>query len=521
MRIEIDYHPNGPQRLFHMTTAGEILYGGAAGGGKSVAIVEDAVIKAIQYPGAQVYCLRRTCPELDDTLITEAKKRYPKEIGRWVSRTFKVHNGSEIRFRHCQHESDLPKFQGAEISFLYIDELTHFTLKMYDYICTRVRSAEELGFDPQIKCSSNPGGVGHSWVKKRFVKGKHGPFEKNKIYEEQVYSNYLQEWHTTTKQFIPAYLKDNPHLGAAYVLQLESKPEKIRRALLYGDWDIFEGQAFTEWTDDENRYDDHKDTHVINPFPIPPHWRIFRSYDYGGSSPYSVLWWAIAGDDGDNMIYLVKELYGANEDGEGLRQAPSEQAEAILEIETKPFTERFKDTNGKWQEVEFDFTEHGFINGVADPSIWTTGANATECTGETMMSKGVTFMDARWEKEARNTVVNNRMQGKAMFHEALRFREDGRPTMQVFSTCRHFRDHIPELVIDPDNPEDVVTKHVEDHDYDAARYMLMIHKPTAKKKKPEQLTRKVTGAANPLEQDVRVPVKIKKAGKSYAERRVV
>ena len=506
MRIELDYHPTAPQKLFHETTAGEVLYGGAAGGGKSVAIVVDALLKCSEHPGAYAYCMRRTCPELDDTLISEAKKRYPKEVGRWAGRTFFLNNGSEIRFRHCQHESDLPKFYGAEISFLYIDELTHFTLKMYDTICTRVRTAEDLGFEPQIKCSSNPGNVGHTWVKTRFVT----PFMINKatetepaqydprIVSQQVYSKYLDEWHTTTAQFIPAYLKDNPHLGAAYVLNLESKPEKIKRALLYGDWDIFEGQAFEEWTDDPKHYDDQIMTHVINPIQIPAHWKIFRSYDYGYGAPYSLLWWAISGSDADNRIYLVKELYGGDDNGEGLREAPSVVAEKILEIEKNPFTLEFKDTEGNKKSVEIDFSQNGFIDGIADPSIWTLGANAVESTGETMMRMGVTFMDPTWFKEARNTVVNNRAQGKTMLHEALRF-INGKPSLQVFSTCEKYRDHIPELIIDPDNPEDVVTKHVEDHDYDATRYMLMVHKPRIKLKPQVQQVRN-TRKVDPLDQ---------------------
>lgn len=487
MRIEVDYHPSGPQRLFHESDADEILYGGAAGGGKSAAIVIDALIKASEHPGAVVYCFRRTCPQLDDTLITEMRRWYPDGIGRFNqgTRTFFLRNGSQIRFRHCQHENDKYNYQGAQMSFLYIDELTHFTESIFDYLSSRVRTAEELGFKPQVKCSSNPGGEGHTWVKARFVT----PFlveratdnkpatYTNEIKRYKYWSDYLQEEKVTTRQFIPAYLKDNPHLNDDYVMKLEMLPDKLKRALLYGDWDIFVGQAFMEWANAPEHYDDRRMTHVINPFEIPPHWKIFRGYDFGQGAPYSVLWWAIGDESVNGRLFLIKELYGGTKDGDGLRETASQQAEKILQVERIPFVLTFKDTRGYERSIEYDFKDHGFIDGIADPSIWANSHGMNESVASVMESKGVVFRNPDYDPSARKNVVNNRLQGKQMIHEALRFNEDGFPQMQVFKTCPNYIKHLPEMVIDPDNPEDVLTKHVQDHEYDATRYTLMIKKP--------------------------------------------
>jgi len=451
----------------------------------SCAVVIDALLKGLEHPGAFIYCFRRTYTELEDTLISEMKRWYPREMGRYSEgdHTYYLPNKAEIRFRHCQYESDLQKYQSAQISFLYIDEITHFTFPMFDFLSTRVRSPKELGFKPQVKLTGNPGGVGHGWVKATFIAGA----TPNEIKRVGIWSDYLQKEFVSSIQFIPAFLSDNPHLGEDYVRKLEGRSENLKRAMLYGDWDIFEGQAFMEWRNDFRHYDDHKLTHVINPFPIPNHWRIFRSYDFGHSAPYSVLWWAIGDETVNRRIYLIKELYGADpkDFNKGIREEAVEQARKIWQTETTPFTLRFTDTEGIAQEVEINMSAHGFIDGIADPSIWDLSAGMNICIGEMMGAKPykIAFRDARWDQEARRNVVNNRLQGKQIFHSLLRFQDDDKPLIQVFNTCPNYIKHIPELVMDPNNPEDVVSAKVEDHDYDATRYMLMIQKPIGAKPK--------------------------------------
>ena len=512
MKIEIKYIPSPTQRIFHATTADEVLFGGKVGGGKSCAIVIDALINAVKYPGAIIYCFRRTCPELDDTLVTEMRKFYPRDgIGKFNegSRTFHLINGSEIRFRHCQHEKDVTKFQGAQIMLLYIDEITHWTMYMYDYLGTRTRVPIELGFKAQKKLSGNPGGPGHQWVKSQFI----DDMVPNEIKTTRLYSKFLKKWYQTTIQVIPSSVEDNIHLDETYILELERKPEQLQRALLYGDWDIFEGQAFPEWRNVRENYDTGIQTHVINPFTIPAHWPIIRGYDYGSGEPYSVLWFTIGDSTHDNRFYLIKELWGAakGEFNKGLRETIVQQAAKIWEIEHTPQVLKFLDTDGQQQEVVIDMRKHKFIDAVADPTIWDNSAGTAVCIGEMFLDYGVVddegtvtrrpiiFRDARFETEVRRNVLTNRIQGKQIFQDALMFRPDGKPGIQTFCTCPEYNKHIPALMMDPDNPEDVVTKHVEDHDYDVTRYVLVLKRPRVLNKGVKRKRQDIGG--NPLAQD--------------------
>lgn len=501
MKLEVSYHPSARQRRFHDSDADDILYGGSAGGGKSCAVVIDALVKACEHPGAYIYCFRRTYTELEDTLISEAKRWYPPDLGKWVMGpppTFYLPNGSEIRFRHCQYDSDIEKYQSAQMSGLYIDEAGHFNFKKYDYLSTRVRVPKSQGYKPQVKLTANPGGEGHGWIKSKYINGA-VPDEIKRII---THSEFLGKDFEQSVQFIPAKLSDNPHLGDYYAMRLEGRGEALKRALLFGDWDIFDGQAFTEWRNKPEHYDDHEMTHVINPFQIPRHWKIFRSYDFGYSAPYSVLWWAIGDETVNNRIYLICELYGANakEFNVGLRQTAAEQAALIRKIETTPQYINFKDTNGVDQQVVINMGAHGFIDGIADPAIWDNSAGTNTCIGEMMAKQHVYFRDARYDPEAKRNVVNNRLQGKQIIHELLKFQDDNKPLLQVFSTCPNLIKHIPELVNDPDVPEDVLSEKTEDHDYDAMRYMATIKRPQITQKKQLQLRKEVPDA-DPLDQE--------------------
>ena len=116
-----------------------------------------------------------------------------------------------------------------------------------------------------------------------------------------------------------------------YLASLASLPEAEKQALLYGSWDSFSGQVFTEWRNDPAHYQDQRWTHVIAPFPIPKHWKIYRGFDFGFSKPFSVGWYAA---DEEGRLYRIKELYGCTgRPNEGLRIDPVEQARRIREVE--------------------------------------------------------------------------------------------------------------------------------------------------------------------------------------------
>ena len=436
MRIELGYTPTERQAMFHASDADEVLYGGAAGGGKSRALVMEALLRCLEHPGTTAYLFRRSYRELEDTLIAEARTSIPKELYKYHSARHEMDlvNGSAMRFRHCLAERDRFIYQGAEIHWLFIDEVTHFTKEMYDFLKSRLRAKAALGIRPVVRCAGNPGGIGHAWVKGRFVDAG----EPGAVHEEVVDSQVMGSRRAHTVQYIPARVMDNPHIAQGYVWELEQKPRALRDALLYGKWDAFEGQVFAEWTDDPAHYADRQFTHVIDPFEIPREWPRYRSFDFGYARPFSVGWWAV-GLDGE--VYRYREWYGANAPNEGLRMDARSIARGIKEAEA--------------------LHEEGLtVRGVADPSIWDVSRG--ESIAEQMESEGVYFQPAD----------NARISGKMQVHGRMRFESDGRAGLYVFKACRDFIRTVPSLCHDPERVEDVDTR-AEDHIYDEMRYFLM------------------------------------------------
>jgi hypothetical protein len=350
-----------------------------------------------------------------------------------------------MRFRHCQHDRDRFRYQGAEMDYLFIDELTHFTREVYEYLKTRLRARTATGIRPAVRCTANPGGVGHAWVKAYFV----DPHPGGGSSVRRIASKELGRYQDRTVAFIPARATDNPHLSEDYLFELSQKPPALRKALLEGDWNAFEGQAFPEWTDDPDHYEDGVGTHVIAPFPIPAHWKRYRSFDFGYARPFSVGWWAV---DGDGRLYRYAEWYGSAADDRGaasntgIRLSPGDIARGIANFERS-------------------FQPGIPVHGVADPSIFDSSRG--ESIARQMEREGVYF----------SAGDNARLAGKMQLHYRLRFDRDGRPGLYVFSVCRDALRTIPALRYGGKlgaAAEDVDTGG-EDHIYDEFRYLLMEH----------------------------------------------
>ncbi len=272
------------QRQFIDATQDEVLFGGAAGGGKSYGQTVDALLFALRYPGSKQLILRRTFAELEKSLIRTGLALYPREIFSFNSSTHtgRFKNGSCIDFGYCATENDVYQYQSAEYDCIRFDELTHFTEAQYVYLISRVRGANS--FPKQIKSSTNPGGIGHGWVKARFVDP--APHGESFIAEDGM-----------RRIFIPSLLGDNAPLEAAdprYRERLLALPERERRALLLGDWDIFEGQYFNEFS---------ARVHVCTPFQIPRGYRCYRTIDYG-LDRLACLWIAVSPD---RCAYVYRE----------------------------------------------------------------------------------------------------------------------------------------------------------------------------------------------------------------------
>jgi phage terminase large subunit len=286
VREIVTYKPFPAQQVFHDGKFTFRLYGGAAGGGKSRALRAEAVRMATsRKDGVAIngLVLRKTYSELEKAIIRPLLQEISNTEYTFNSSDHKMvfKNGSTIDFGHCQYDKDVIKYQGAEYDFIAIDELTHFSEYAFKFLMSRLRTTKP-GVKPSFFGTTNPGGIGHLWVKRLWIDRDFGAKENP--------DDYI---------FYPARVYDNPALidnDPEYVSRLEALPETERRALLDGDWNVFDGQYFDEWRDE---------LHVIDPFQIPAGARRIICVDYGYAAPSAVLWLA----EFNEKIYCYRELY--------------------------------------------------------------------------------------------------------------------------------------------------------------------------------------------------------------------
>ncbi len=433
----------------------EVFYGGAAGGGKSDALVIEA-LRQVHLPFYKAIIFRKTFPQLED-LIWKSKKYYPMAFPKAKynnqRHVWTFPSGAQIFFGSMPHRDSFQDYQGKSYVFIGFDELTHFTEQEYTYLMSRNRS-DGPGADVYIRATGNPGGIGHGWVKERFITR----MPPNTTYKytssiEGVGGKQIEV--TRTRRFVPSSVFDNKILlenDPNYIANLANLPEAQKKALLYGDWDSFSGQVFTEWRNDPEGYKNHRWSHVIEPFEIPDSWTRYRAYDFGYQKPFAIIWAAVSPD---GVIYIYRELYGCTKTpNEGIRWEAKKQAEKVLEIENA--------------------LEYGRdVFGVADPSIWDESRGKDGIVAEAFRRCGIYFEKGK----------NARLSGKMEFHRRLRFDESGKCGVYVFNTCESVIRTIPNLVYSKVNIEDVDTE-CEDHIYDAIRYLFMERPIAGREEKP-------------------------------------
>ena len=404
----------GPQTDFLAAPERDVLYGGAAGGGKSYAMLIDP-LRYAHRAAHRALILRRSMPELRE-LIDKSRELYPKAFPgckyKEVEKLWNFPSGAKIEFGFLERDADVYRYQGQAYSWIGFDEITHLPTEFgWNYLASRLRTT-----DPQIKtymrCTANPGGVGAIWVKKRYV----DPSPPNESFKGAD---------NLTRKFIPARLEDNPYLAkdGRYQQMLEALPDVQRRQLLEGNWDITEGAAFTEF--DLNK-------HIVIPFDIPLGWERLKGIDYGYASESACIWGAV--DPTDRTLIIYRELYRKNLTGVDL-------ANVITQMEVQdPYS----------------------VQGVLDTSAWARTGTTGPTVGETLQRAGHKLRRAD----------KNRIQGKIQIHEYLRVQQSGRPRLQIFNTCPNLIRELQGLPLDKNNSEDVDT-HAPDHAYDALRYLIM------------------------------------------------
>src|SRR5229473_1142052 len=276
MFLSESYEPFDRQKQFHLSPARYRLFGGAAGPGKTKALLWEAIFQAILVDGADTLLLRRTYPELESSLLAYFRRDVPQALYKSYNESKHVvtwKNGSTTRFGYCRNENDVYQYQGAEFLFIGIDELTHFTLKQWQFLTSRNRCGVP-GSSCRMAGATNPGNVGHAWVKALWV-DKQAPsgFERSDLYQAQDY------------EFIRARIDDNPIYAndAEYRRTLEALPEHLRRAFLDGDWNVFAGQYF-------DIFDIGRHTARPEETRLEPWWPRWISIDWGFQHPSAVYW---------------------------------------------------------------------------------------------------------------------------------------------------------------------------------------------------------------------------------------
>ena len=437
-------HP-GPQTEFCERGEFEVLFGGAAGPGKTDCLIIEAA-RNVDHPRYRGLILRRTFPQLQE-IIDRCFTWYPQidETAQYRATEHRWYftSGATITLGHMQHENDKYNYQGKEFHFVGFDEVTQFTKTQYLYLFSRARSTIS-DISPCIRATTNPGGIGHSWCKERFIDNA------------KPLSTYIDPISGLSRIFVPATVYDNPSLfdiDPAYIRRLEALPEVEKLRLLYGRWDIFEGQAFPELS---------QRVHGSEPFEIPPEWEKFTSFDWGYSKPFSVGWYAI---DYDGILYRYREWYGCKE-GEndiGLRMSPTDIARGIHKREKEKI--RFR---------------------IADPACWSKRPKkdgpAGPSVAEDMSKEGIYMLKAD----------NNRVPGKTQVHQRFKIEEEidpatgeiikEYPRVVIFNDQKGFWRTVMEMQLDQRNPEDVETEQ-EDHVYDEFRYACMT-RPVRPKRRP-------------------------------------
>jgi hypothetical protein len=473
--------------------ATEILYGGAAGGGKSFFMRALAILLCGLIPGLNVYLFRRIREDLVKNHM-EGTGGFPVMLApliisghvRIVEDEIRFWNGSKIFLCHCKDEKDRFKYLGAEIHVLLVDELTMFTDVIYRFLRGRLRAPgldfpdwavkffkDKFGVDlpakiPLILAGSNPGNIGHGWVKAAFIDGA-SPFELRRMSKDEG---------GMLRQYIPARLEDNPHIDTDdYEGKLSGLGSKeLVKAMRHGDWNIVAGAFFDNIREEK---------HWLPSFTPPKHWTRFRSFDWGSAKPFSVGWWCIVEpgewikfrDGTERMLpggalVRYREWYGVKRDENG-QSKPNTGLRLSAQAVGRGIKER-----EAGEKVDENLSR-------ADPSLWkedggpSNAENMLRCDPKNPLANvGPRFQPAD----------NTRTTGWQQMYSRLAWEEvdDGEPMLYVTEDCRDWWRTVPALQHDENRTEDVDSD-MEDHAADDTRYACM-GRPISRVPKPKEPT---------------------------------
>ena len=412
-RAELTLSVTERQDAFIRATASEVLFGGAAGGGKSFGQLVDAFLYALRYPRSKQLILRRTYAELEKSLIRTSLGLYPRSVYSYNASAHvgRFTNGSLIDFGYSAIESDVFQYQSAEYDVIRFDELTHFTEFQYLYMLSRLRGANS--YPKQIKSSTNPGGIGHVWVKERFI--------------DPAPPETLITGESGTRLYLPSRIDDNPFLAEGdpgYKRRLLALPEAERRALLDGDWNLYSERYFSEFS---------YETHTVCTDEIQPHWRKYRTIDYG-LDRLACLWVAL---DEDGGVHVYREHCVSD-------RIISDACREIIAM--TPPGERIHAT-------------------LAPPDLWARSQESGRSRALLFAEHGITLTKS----------ANDRVTGWLAVKELMK--ADSRPPrLRISRCCTELIKCLPMLMRDRLDPSDAASEpHAITHAPDALRYFAIYY----------------------------------------------
>lgn len=415
--------PYPKQEEFLRAQTRYVAYGGARGGGKSEIARMKAILLCLRYAGIQVLFMRRTYPELKENHLLPARMLL-KDIAKYsgIDKAFQFPNGSRLKFGYCRNDSDLLQYQGQAYDVIFLEECTQFPENVFTTMTESNRTSPviRVPFKPRMYFTCNPGGVGHAWFKRLFIDRDYRERERAEDYtmiQATVYDNkYL--------------LKHSPD----YVRALENLPEDRRRAMLYGDWNVFEGQYFPEFR---------VGVHTCQPFRIPDGWPRYRVFDYGFDM-FAAYWVAM---DESGTAYFYREVY----EGQDKLDAYGNPGEGLTIAQA---ARKLTQMTPESEDIRCTF---------APPDMWNRQRDTGKSAADIFAEYGVPLYK----------VSNDRVQGWWDVKDWMKVRADGRPRIIVFDTCKNLIRTLPLCQHDEKDPNDVAKEpHENTHAPDAVRYFV-------------------------------------------------
>jgi hypothetical protein len=447
-----DYDPFDRQKIFQNSRAKYRLFGGAAGPGKTKALLWEAIRQALKVDRCDTLLLRRTYPELESSLLSYFRRDVRRKLYKSYNESKHLvtwHNGSTTRFGYCRNENDVYQYQGAEFLFIGIDELTHFTLKQWQFLTSRNRCPVPNSFCCMAG-ATNPGNIGHAWVKALWVDHVPPPgFERPELYDPNEYD------------FIRARLDDNPIYAedAAYRQTLEALPEHLRRAFLEGDWNVFAGQYF-------DVFDFGRHTARPEEIRLEPWWPRWISIDWGFQHPSAVYWHCAVPASNRNSQSETRNLLSARANFDfrvssdaatpGARTVPNSTVVTYREfvqsgLSPRMLAQGIAERSGRERVHEVFLSPDAFAHRTAEASI-------AEQLGDVLVANGL-------PRPA--PADDDRIGGWQLMYQMLES-----DAWVITDNCAKLIDGLPLLVRDERRVEDI-RKMDGDDSADAARYGLV------------------------------------------------